>query len=77
MPYLAEHGEEIAAIISKENGKTMVDALATEIIPAALGVPYYCRLGKGFRKPRPIKGGNILLANKRSTLVYQPYGVVG
>jgi len=75
--YLAEHGEELAAVISKENGKTLIDALATEIIPAALGVRYYCRLGRRFMKGQPIKGGSILLANKRSTLVYQPYGVVG
>ncbi len=77
VPYLAEHGEEIAAIISRENGKTMVDALATEVVPATLGVRYYCRLGKKFMHLRPIKGGSVLLANKRSSLVYQPYGVVG
>jgi succinate-semialdehyde dehydrogenase/glutarate-semialdehyde dehydrogenase len=75
--YLAEHGEEIAALISRENGKTMVDALATEVIPAALGVGYYCRLGKRFIKGQRISGGSILLANKQSRLVYQPYGVVG
>lgn len=77
VPYLAEHGEEIAAVISRENGKTMVDALATEVIPAALAVRYYCRMGKKFMRPQALHGGSLLLANKRSALVYQPYGVVG
>jgi succinate-semialdehyde dehydrogenase/glutarate-semialdehyde dehydrogenase len=76
-PYLAEHGEEIAAVVSRENGKTMVDALATEVVPAVLGVRYYCRLGKKFMRPQSLHGGSILLANKRSSLIYQPYGVVG
>ncbi len=77
VPYLAEHGEEISAIISRENGKTMVDALATEIVPAVLAVRYYCRYGYAFMKSRSIRSGSILLGNKRSTLLYHPYGVVG
>lgn len=75
--HLAQHGEDLAATISRENGKTMVDALATEVVPATLAVRYYCKHGVRFMKPHPVKGGSILLANKRSVLFYEPYGVVG
>ena len=50
---LVEHADDLAATISRENGKTRLDALVTEIFAAAMAVTYYARHAKGFlRGPR-------------------------
>ena len=41
--HLVQHAEKISEAISKDNGKTRVDALATEVLPAALAVDYYAK----------------------------------
>lgn len=74
---LVENVDKLAFIISKDNGKTRVDALATEILPAAMAISFYQKAGKRILKPTPIRGGNILMFNKRSTLRKIPWGVVG
>ena len=74
--YLVQHAERISEAISKDNGKTRVDALATEVLPAAMAVNYYTKHAKKFLKTRYICPGNILLLNKLSKIVRMPYGVV-
>ena len=75
--YLAQHAERISEVISKDNGKTRVDALTTEVLPAAMAVNYYTKHAKKFLKTRYICPGNILLLNKLSKVVRMPFGVVG
>jgi acyl-CoA reductase-like NAD-dependent aldehyde dehydrogenase len=75
--YLVQHAEKISEVISKDNGKTRVDALVTEVLPAAMAVNYYSKHAKKFLKTRYICPGNILLLNKLSKIVRMPYGVVG
>jgi acyl-CoA reductase-like NAD-dependent aldehyde dehydrogenase len=75
--YLVQHAEKISEAISKDNGKTRVDALTTEVLPAAMAVSYYTRHAKKFLKTRYLCPGNILLLNKLSKIVRMPYGVVG
>ena len=41
--YLVNNADSIAEIISRDNGKTRIDALATEVLPAAMGVSFYCK----------------------------------
>jgi len=67
----------LARIISTDNGKTLVDALATEVVPAVLGLDYYRRTARRLTRPRRVKGGHWLLSNKRSRLHAVPYGVIG
>ena len=74
--YLASHADELAEIISKDNGKTRVDALVTEILPAAMAVSYYVRKAKGFLKDKHPFPANLLLANKLSLVRRVPYGVI-
>jgi len=74
---LLERADELAAIISRDNGKVLVDALAAEILPAAMAVGYYIKAAKTVLKPQRIRGGNLLLLNKRSRIQAHPYGVVG
>lgn len=75
--YVSEHAEEIAEVISRDNGKTRVDALATEVLPAAMASNYYAKKARKFLKHRWIFPGNILLMNKLSVTFRAPYGVIG
>jgi len=75
--YVAAHAEEIAGLIARDNGKTRVDALATEVFPAALAADYYGKHAKRFLKDRWLRPGNLLLTNKVSKIIRVPYGVIG
>ncbi|MDR1930222.1 MAG: aldehyde dehydrogenase family protein, partial [Treponema sp.] len=75
--YLAAHIDEITGTIHADNGKLPADALATELLPALMAFAYYRKRGKRFLRERPVGGGNLLMFNKRSRLIYKPYGVVG
>lgn len=74
--HLAAQADELASIISRDNGKTRVDALATEVLPAILSAEYYAGHAEEFLADRTLKPGSPLLANKISKIVRVPYGVV-
>lgn len=74
--YLVEHADPLAETISRDNGKTRLDAMATEIVPAAMAVAYYARHAKAFLRPQRPWPGNIFLVNKRSQIRPVPWGVV-
>jgi succinate-semialdehyde dehydrogenase/glutarate-semialdehyde dehydrogenase len=75
--YLAARAEEIAEVISRDNGKTRVDALVTEVLPALMAVAYYAKKARAFLRARRVSLGNILLFNKFSKIIRMPYGVIG
>jgi succinate-semialdehyde dehydrogenase/glutarate-semialdehyde dehydrogenase len=69
--------DEIVEVICRDNGKLPLDALAAEVLPALMALDYYIRAGRRFCKDRRIGGGSILMFNKKSRLVYRPWGVIG
>ncbi|MEW6654795.1 MAG: aldehyde dehydrogenase family protein, partial [Bacteroidota bacterium] len=75
--YIVEHAEYISEIISKDNGKTKIDALATEVTPAAMAISYYCSNAEKFLSEKRLRAGNLFLINKRSKIFRVPFGVVG
>ena len=75
--YLVSNSDKLADVISKDNGKTHIDALLTEIITSAMAISYYSKKAHGFLKSKKLGMGNILFLNKRSKCVWVPYGVVG
>lgn len=75
--YLSGHIDDITEVIHRENGKIRLDALAAELLPAVMGLSFYLKNGKKFLASQGISGGNILMFNKRSRMIYKPYGVVG
>jgi len=75
--YLIEHAEKIAELISLENGKTRVDALSTEVLPAVMALDFYASHAKRFLKPAFLMPGSLLLGNKWSKIFRNPYGVIG
>jgi acyl-CoA reductase-like NAD-dependent aldehyde dehydrogenase len=74
--YIQKHSTELAETISKDNGKTVFDAMFTEVVPAALATGYYCKNAARFLKDRKLKSSNIVMMYKRSRIVRVPYGVV-
>jgi acyl-CoA reductase-like NAD-dependent aldehyde dehydrogenase len=75
--FITDNIDRIAETISRDNGKTRIDALATEVLPAAMAITYYSKNAKSFLKDRGVSGGNILVINKRTKIVRVPYGVIG
>jgi succinate-semialdehyde dehydrogenase/glutarate-semialdehyde dehydrogenase len=74
---LAARIDGITETIHRENGKVPLDALAAEVVPALMALNYYLKKGGAFLADRKTGGGSLLMFNKRSRLVYKPYGVVG
>ena len=75
--WVVEHADELSRIISSCTGKPLVDALSTEVLPAAIMSDYYARIAPRTLRPERLRRASVLFANKRSTLHRQPFGVVG
>jgi succinate-semialdehyde dehydrogenase/glutarate-semialdehyde dehydrogenase len=75
--YLVEHVDEIVDTIHHDTGKPRTDALATEVLSAAVATNYYTKKAHKLLRPKHIPSGNILLSYKRSTIYRQPFGVIG
>lgn len=74
--FLVDQADRIAAVIARDTGKTRVEALATEVMPALMALGYACRKAPRFLRPRPQLPGTLLLWHKWSRIVRVPYGVV-
>jgi acyl-CoA reductase-like NAD-dependent aldehyde dehydrogenase len=75
--YIVENTDQIAEIISKDNGKTRMDALSTEVLPITMAITYYAKNAGRILKRKRLHGGSILTINKRSYVERVPVGVVG
>ncbi len=77
LKHIVENADEIARVISRDNGKTRADAMITEVFSAALGADHYTRKAPKWLAEKRLLPGNLLLANKAAKIVKVPYGVVG
>jgi acyl-CoA reductase-like NAD-dependent aldehyde dehydrogenase len=75
--YIVENTDRIADCISRDNGKTKMDALSTEVLPTGMAITYYAKNAKGVLKRKRLHGGSILTINKRSYVDWVPVGVIG
>ena len=75
--YLIKNADLIAEIITTNNGKTKVDALTTEVFPAAIALNYYCKKAPKFLKEISLSASTFVLSFKRSKIRRVPYGVIG
>lgn len=75
--YIRDQAERIAETISRDNGKTLVDAMATEVVPAAIAADYYAKNTHRFLKPKKLHSSAWILSYKRSILYRRPFGVIG
>ncbi len=67
--------EEVIELISREGGKTRLEALGMEVLVAVDLATYFCKRAEGILAPHPIPLH--LLKTKKSYLHYVPRGVVG
>lgn len=75
--HVVAHAEELAAIVSRDNGKSRMDALTTEVIPCALAADWYAKNAEYVLEPKNLPMGSILFFNKKNQLHRVPLGVVG
>lgn len=74
---IVDRADELAEVIANDTGKTRIDALAAEVLPAAIAVDYYTQQAYRFLKDRKLKPAKLLLGNKRSLIRRVPWGVLG
>ncbi len=74
---ILDRADEIADLISRENGKTLSSAMAAEISATADLIAYYARNAERLlaREPIPLRYWTLL--RRRSYLHFPPLGVVG
>lgn len=75
--YMMAHLDELAETVARDVGKTRIDALVSEIVPATMALTYYCGKSKGYLKPRRMMPGSIFFGNKWSRMYRVPFGVIG
>jgi succinate-semialdehyde dehydrogenase/glutarate-semialdehyde dehydrogenase len=74
--YLFENIDTIAAAISKNNGKPLVESLTAEVIPMIQTIDFAVKNAQKILRPQKIKIG-AQLPTKRAYVHYAPLGVVG
>ncbi|CBL45492.1 Aldehyde dehydrogenase [gamma proteobacterium HdN1] len=75
--YLVNHAEELSTLVSQSNGKTRIDALATEVLPCTLACDWYANHAEKVLADKKIPIESLLFFNKRTTIQRKPVGVVG
>ncbi len=75
--YVVEHADELALIISQDNGKTRTDALVSEVFGTAMNIDFFAKKAPRFLKDKPLPPANLLMAYKRSKIIRVPFGVIG
>lgn len=75
--YIVTHMDELSEVVSRSNGKTRVDAMATEVLPCALACDWYAKHTERILRERRRPVSSILFFQKRNALLRLPVGVVG
>ncbi len=75
--YIRDHADELADIISQDNGKLKIDALNTEIIPSIMSCTWYAKNAPKVLKDELLPPPSLLFFNKWSKRIYQPIGTLG
>ena len=73
--YIIKHHKKIANRIVEETGKTHFEALSNELFEICDGIDYYRDYAAEILKDRTVHTPLVLMG-KKSTIVYQPMGVV-
>lgn len=71
---LIDRAEEVAELISRENGKTRLEAISMEVAPVADLCTYFAKHAREILAPRPIHLH--LMRHRGSYIHYKPRGVV-
>lgn len=74
---LTERRDEIADLISRENGKPVMEALSADVLVSLDSLAYYIKHGTRELAPERLKLTQRLLLGHRADVVYEPAGVIG
>ena len=74
---LVAQREEVARLISLEQGKTLAEAYALEIFPVLEGLDFAIHRGWRWISPKKIRPWTPVFASHAMELTYEPVGVVG
>ncbi|MCP5464401.1 MAG: aldehyde dehydrogenase family protein [Deltaproteobacteria bacterium] len=75
--WLLDHTDEVAALISEENGKPVVEAIGNDIMPVMDLMTYFAKKSESLLKKERLKLGKWTVLGRASHLEFYPYGVVG
>ena len=74
---LCEQKDAVITVITREAGKPLAEALATEVLVVLDGAQYLLDNAAEFLHPEPVPHANPAMKLKRGTLFREPYGVIG
>lgn len=74
---LVSEAGELAAIVTRETGKPVVESFTSELFPAVENVVWLARNAERVLRRERLPRSQLLLKHKRGRIVYEPLGVVG
>ena len=74
---LLDHSDEIAELISREQGKPRLESYTMELLPTIDALHWCAANGPRILGDEPIPTPQLMLKQKKSKFVYEPIGVVG
>ena len=74
---LYQRRQEMAALVTRENGKPIAESLLTDVAVTLDISRYYLKVAGSLLRPRRIRHGNIAFLGKRGWLHWNPMGVIG
>jgi succinate-semialdehyde dehydrogenase/glutarate-semialdehyde dehydrogenase len=75
--FLLEHMDELAALVTAETGKPLVESYASEVLVAADNATWLAANLERVLRPERARYRQAYLAHKRGFLVHEPLGAVG
>jgi acyl-CoA reductase-like NAD-dependent aldehyde dehydrogenase len=69
--------DELAACVTRETGKPLVEALFGDVLIALDSVEYFARRAEAFLRDERVPHHNLAVKAKSGTLRYEPFGVIG
>jgi acyl-CoA reductase-like NAD-dependent aldehyde dehydrogenase len=74
---LHEKKSEVAALITREAGKPMVEALLTEVLVVLDATRFCVENAFDFLREQPVPHGNLAMKTKSGRILREPHGVIG
>jgi acyl-CoA reductase-like NAD-dependent aldehyde dehydrogenase len=74
---LCDQKDAVSAVITREAGKPLAEAVSTEILVVLDGAQYLLNHAAEFLRPEPVPHRNPVMKLKKGTLLREPYGVIG
>ena len=74
---LHERKSEVAALITREAGKPLVEALLTEVLVVLDATRFCVENAFAFLRDQPVPHGNLAMKTKTGHILREPHGVIG